>query len=104
MGNIIDLALIAFAAINNIINKFAINIVSVIHIISVIISNRFILHNYETGEKGEVIDYRNASSLYFSHFINSAPIKVVIHGFGGGGTKKWVVDMKNALLKSVSPL
>ncbi|KAG1683085.1 Pancreatic triacylglycerol lipase [Nymphon striatum] len=64
------------------------------------IKTRFILHTPTSSEYGEIIDYKNASSLYYSRFMNLAPIKVIIHGFGGGGTKKWVVDMKKALLKS----
>lgn len=66
------------------------------------VKTRFILHTPDSRESGEIIDYKNASSLYYSRFMNLASIKVIIHGFGGGGTNKWVIDMKNALLKSVS--
>ncbi|KAG8195855.1 hypothetical protein JTE90_008547 [Oedothorax gibbosus] len=62
------------------------------------IGTQFILYTNKSRSVGEILRYDNSSSLYFSHFNGSNPVKVVIHGFGSSGRRMWVLQMTEALL------
>ncbi|KAF8777794.1 Inactive pancreatic lipase-related protein 1 like protein [Argiope bruennichi] len=62
------------------------------------IGTKFILYTNKSRNTGELLWYDNSSSLYYSHFNSSNPVKVIIHGFGSSGRKMWVLQMTEALL------
>ncbi|GFV65585.1 inactive pancreatic lipase-related protein 1 [Trichonephila clavipes] len=66
------------------------------------IGTKFILYTNKSRMNGELLWYDNSSSLYYSHFNGSNPVKVIIHGFGSSGRKMWVLQMTEALLAMVS--
>lgn len=47
---------------------------------------------------GEIIDLTNETTLSESRLNSSLPIKIIIHGFGSGGRRPWVLDMVYKLL------
>lgn len=66
------------------------------------IGTQFVLYTNKSRSVGEILRYDNSSSLYYSHFNGSNPVKVVIHGFGSSGRRMWVLQMTEALLAMVS--
>lgn len=50
---------------------------------------------------GDVLSYDNTTSLFYSHFDPTKPVKVIVHGFGSSGRKMWVLQMAEALLATV---
>ncbi|XP_076345892.1 pancreatic triacylglycerol lipase-like [Tachypleus tridentatus] len=62
------------------------------------IGTQFYLFTRKNPHHGDLLHYNDKSSLYFSHFNGSNPVKIVIHGFGGSADKSWVKQMVEGLL------
>ncbi|XP_023230832.1 pancreatic triacylglycerol lipase-like [Centruroides sculpturatus] len=63
-----------------------------------VVGTKFILHTRKNAIEGDLLHYNDSSSLYFSHFNGSNPIKIIIHGFGSSSRRAWVKQMTEALL------
>lgn len=66
------------------------------------INTTFVLYNRKTAQNGHTLDYQNISTLTSAPFLESKPVKVVIHGFGSSGRRPWVLQMTEALLYTVT--
>lgn len=65
------------------------------------IGTKFILYTNRSRMVGDILSYDNSTSLFYSHFDPTKPVKVIIHGFGSSGRKMWVLQMAEALLATV---
>ena len=47
-----------------------------------------------------VLKYDNSlpDSLDESHFNETLPTKIIVHGYAGSGTQEWVINVKDAYL------
>lgn len=57
---------------------------------------KFYLYTRRTQEFGEEIDVLNSESLWNSHWNPTHPVKVIIHGFGGGRNLTPSPDLRKA--------
>ena len=57
---------------------------------------KFFLYTRSTQEYGEPIDVLNPESLWNSHWNPNHPVKVIIHGFGGGRNLSPSPDIRKA--------
>ncbi|KFB48158.1 AGAP007991-PA-like protein [Anopheles sinensis] len=57
---------------------------------------KFYLYTRRTQQKPELIDVLDPESLYYTHWNPSHPVKIVIHGFGGGRNLSPSPDMRKA--------
>lgn len=54
--------------------------------------------NEASSYNGDVLDLNNDTTIEQSHLNKSYPVKFIIHGFGSGGKRPWVMDMAYKLL------
>ncbi|XP_053663195.1 uncharacterized protein LOC128712324 [Anopheles marshallii] len=57
---------------------------------------KFYLYTRRTQQNPELIDVLDPESLYYTHWNPSHPVKIVIHGFGGGRNLSPSPDMRKA--------
>ena len=56
-------------------------------------------HNHLQSSSYEELIFDDVESVLASNFDPNLPTKVLVHGFGDGGTTSWVIGVKNEFLK-----
>ena len=64
------------------------------------ISTEFTLFNRQSPTAGVHLSSANLTTQFLAIFDSKIPTKFIIHGFLHHANKEWIINMKNAILKS----